>query len=108
MYPLILSLVFLIFAIGVLTGLRCAEINLRGRERRLAGDRQSVNDRLRALQAHRDMNNLIWQARDELRQAALVEAQDMPFVFEHRPEPVMPSQRNSTQGSLRVNGRSPR
>jgi hypothetical protein len=105
MHPLILLLVFLIFASGVLTGLRCAEINLRGRERRLSEDRRWVNDRLCALQAHHDMNDLIWQAQDELRQTALMQAQDMPFILEPQTRTVTPSQRNSTKDRPRVNGR---
>lgn len=101
MLTLVLFLVFLGFAIGVITGLRCAEINLRGRERRLSEDRRLVNDRLRALQAHHDVNNLIWQARDELRQAAIVNAQDMPFVLEPSTQPVMPRQRSGPNGRVR-------
>ena len=101
MLTLVLFLVFLGFAVGVVTGLRCAEINLRGRERRLSEERRRVNDRLRALQAHHDVNNLIWQARDELRQAALVPAQDMPFVLQDEPEPVLPSPRSSPNGRVR-------
>lgn len=81
MYVLIFLLAFCIFVFGVLMGVRCQEINLRCRERRLAEERRRVNAQIRALEAHHEVNNLIWQARNELRQDALVKAQDMPFVI---------------------------
>lgn len=59
MQALILLLDFSVFAIGVLVGVRCQEINLRGRERRLAGERRRVNAQIRALQAHHEVNNVI-------------------------------------------------
>ncbi len=59
MQALILLLGFSVFAIGVLVGVRCQEINLRGRERRLAGERRRVNAQILALQAHHEVNNLI-------------------------------------------------
>lgn len=82
MSALIFLLAFSIFAIGVLVGARCEEINLRSRERRLAGERRRVNTQIRTLQAHHDVNNLIWQARNDLRQDALLRAQNLPFIIE--------------------------
>lgn len=81
MYATIFLLGFGIFVFGVLVGVRCQEINLRCRERRLARERRHVNAQIRALEAHSEVNNLIWQARKELRQDALVKAKDMPFVI---------------------------
>jgi hypothetical protein len=81
MYALILLLAFLVFAFGVLVGVRCQEINLQGRERRLAGERRRVNAQIRALEAHHEVNNLIWQARNELHQDALVDAQTCRSSF---------------------------
>jgi hypothetical protein len=59
MYELICLLSFIIFTVGVLVGVRCQEINLRGRERRLAEERRHVNSQLLALQTRREVNNLI-------------------------------------------------
>lgn len=59
MQTLILLLGFSVFVIGVLVGVRCQEINLRSRERRLAEGRRRVNAQIRALQAHHEVNNLI-------------------------------------------------
>lgn len=96
-----LALIFLVFialAIGVFVGVRCQEINLQNRERRLAEERRRVNARIRALHAHHEVNNLIWQARNELRQDALLQAQDMPFVIDHELEFLtVPSQRNGAK-----------
>lgn len=100
MYTLVFLLAFVIFAVGILAGLRCAEINLRVRERRLAQERRRVNAQLSALQAHHDVNNLIWRSRNELRQAALLQAQDMPLVFDQQLEAMVPSQRNGVGRGL--------
>lgn len=97
MYVLIFLLAFTIFVIGVLVGFRCQEINLRGRERSLAGERRRLNAQIRALQAHHDVNDLIWQARNESRQAALLQAQDMPFVDHELEILTVPSKRNGTK-----------
>ena len=59
MYELVCLLSFIIFTVGVLVGVRCQEINLRGRERRLADERRHVNSQILALQTHREVNNLI-------------------------------------------------
>jgi hypothetical protein len=50
MHELIFLMSFVIFVIGFLLGVRCQEINLRGRERRLAEERQRVNAQIRAFQ----------------------------------------------------------
>ncbi|MCA1670742.1 MAG: hypothetical protein LC799_00565 [Actinobacteria bacterium] len=98
MYALMFLLASGVFAIGVLVGVRCQEINVQGRERRLAGERRRVNAQIRALHTHHEVNNLIWQARDELRQNALVYAQDIPFVIDHELEAfAVPKQRNGTK-----------
>lgn len=95
MRELILLLGFSVFAIGILVGVRCQEINLRGRERRLAEERRRMNARIRALRTHHEVNNLIWQARNELRQAALLQTEDMPVVIDHELEVrAVPSMRN--------------
>jgi hypothetical protein len=59
MHELVFLLSFIIFTIGVLVGVRCQEINLRGRERRLADERRHVNAQVCALQARHEVNNLI-------------------------------------------------
>lgn len=59
MYELVFLLSFIIFAVGVLVGVRCQEINLRVRERRLADERRYVNSQILALQTWREVNNLI-------------------------------------------------
>lgn len=97
MYTLIFLLASGVFAIGVLVGVRCQEINLQGRERRLARQRRQMNAELQAIQAHHEVNHLIWEARNELRQNALVHAQHLPFVIEHEPEVMVPRQRNGTK-----------
>lgn len=97
MYTLIFLLALGVFAIGVLVGVRCQEINLQGRERRLAGQRRQVNAELRAIQTHHEVNHLVWEARDELRQNAMARARQMPFVIEHEPEVMVPRQRNGTK-----------
>lgn len=95
MYALLVVLAAFVFAIGVLVGVRCQEINLAGRERRLTADRRRVNDKLRAIGAYHEVNNIIWEAQDELRRNALVKAQDLPFVLDHELDfPPVPSQRN--------------
>lgn len=105
MYALIFLLVLSAFAIGVLVGVRGQEINLQGRERRLASQRRQVNADLRAIQAHHEVNHLIWEARDELRQNALVHAQGRPFVIDHEIDVVLPQQRNGTK-MHRAHGRN--
>jgi hypothetical protein len=95
MQALIFLLAFSVFTIGVLVGVRCQEINLRGRERRLAEERRRVTAQIRALRAHHEANNLIWQARNELRQAALLQTQDMPLIVDHELEVLtLPSMQN--------------
>ncbi|MGH3825476.1 MAG: hypothetical protein ACRDRA_21960 [Pseudonocardiaceae bacterium] len=47
MPELITLVAFIIFTIGVLVGVRCQEINLRRRERRLAEERRRVNEQIR-------------------------------------------------------------
>lgn len=107
MYALTFLLVFSIFVVGVLVGVRCQEINLQGRERRLAGERRRVNAQIRALQAHREVNNLIWQARNELREAGWLQARGMPFVIDHELEVLtVPSQRNGPRGPDGGSGRN--
>ncbi len=59
MYELVCLLSFIIFTVGVLVGVRCQEISLRGRERRLVDERRHVNSQLLALQTRREVNNLI-------------------------------------------------
>jgi len=81
MYTTILLVTSCIFVFGALVGVRFQEVNLRGRERRLAEERRRVNAQIRALAAHTEVNNLIWQARNELRQDALMNAQDTPFII---------------------------
>lgn len=51
MLDLIGLVAFIIFTIGVLVGVRCQEINLRRRERRLSEERRRVNQQIRALDA---------------------------------------------------------
>lgn len=97
MVALIVLLVSGAFAIGVLVGARGQEVNLQGRERRLASQRRQINADLRAIQAHHEVNHLIWEARDELRQNALVHAQGRPFVIDHELDVVVPQQRNGTK-----------
>jgi hypothetical protein len=41
---LIILLIFFIFTLGLLVGIRCQEINLRRRERRLAEERRRLNE----------------------------------------------------------------
>lgn len=98
MYWLIALLALCVFAIGVIVGARCEESALQYRERRLYLDRRRVNAQMRALHAHNEINKLIDYAQDELRQNALAQAQDMPFVvepqFEHAP---IPNQRNGAK-----------
>jgi hypothetical protein len=53
---LVTFIIFIIFIFGVLVGVRCQEINLRERERRLAKERRHVNDQLRALTAYHEAN----------------------------------------------------
>ena len=97
MYTLIFLLASGVFVVGVMVGSRYQEINLQGRERRLAGQRRQVNAQLRALQAHHEVNQLIWEAQDELRQNALTHAQGRPFVIDHELDVVLPRQRNGTK-----------
>lgn len=81
-------------AIGVLLGARFEEINLRVRERRLAEERREVTAQTRALKAHQEVNNLIWQAQNEMRQAALLQAYDLPVDIHLQAEaPTMPRDR---------------
>lgn len=54
MYGLISLGLFMIFVVGVLVGVRCQEINLQGRERRLAQERRSVNNQLHALMEYQE------------------------------------------------------
>ncbi len=68
-----------IFALGAFAGIRAEEINLRWRERRLAKARRRVNAQLRALSSYYEVNQLIWEARDELRREAL-RTYDLPLV----------------------------
>lgn len=97
MLVLILLLTLSIFALGVFVGFRRQENNLRHREQRLAQERRHVNAQLDALLAHHDVNALIWQARDELLQAALLQARDIPFVVDYEIDiPAMSSLRNDT------------
>lgn len=77
----------IIFVVGVLVGIRGQEINLREREHRLAQHRRRVNDQLRALDAYQEANSLIWHAHDELRQAALLQAHDVPVVIDLAHDP---------------------
>ena len=59
MYELVCLLSFIIFTVGVLVGVRCQEINLQRRERRLADDRRHVNSQILALRMRREVNNFI-------------------------------------------------
>ncbi len=68
---------FTTLAIGALLGARFEEHNLRVRERKLAERQRRVTAQTRALKAHHEVNNLIWQAQNEMRQAA--QAHDVPF-----------------------------
>lgn len=79
---IVLVVACMIFAFGVLIGIRCQEVNLQGRERRLAKERGRVNAQIRALKAHHEVNSLIWHAQNELRQAALLEVLDLPAVID--------------------------
>ncbi|MGH3799653.1 MAG: hypothetical protein ACRDTD_05855 [Pseudonocardiaceae bacterium] len=49
MLELITLVAIIIFTIGVLVGVRCQEINLQGRERRLTEERRRVNEQISAL-----------------------------------------------------------
>ncbi|MGH3694906.1 MAG: hypothetical protein ACRDRX_13125 [Pseudonocardiaceae bacterium] len=51
MLKMIALIAFIIFTAGVLIGVRCQEINLRRRERRLLEERQRVNEQICALNA---------------------------------------------------------
>lgn len=84
---IVLVLAGIIFIVGLVVGIRGQEINLRERERRLAQQRRRVNAQLRALDAYHDANSLIWHAQNELRQAALLQAQDMPVVIDLAHDP---------------------
>ena len=95
---------FTTLAIGALLGARFEEINLRTRERQLAEERQQVTAQTRALKAHHEVNNLIWQAQNEMRQAALLQAYDLPVDIHLEAEaPTVPRRR---AGAVRtpVNG----
>ncbi|MDQ3152305.1 MAG: hypothetical protein M3R63_11495 [Actinomycetota bacterium] len=95
---------FTTLAVGVLLGTRFEEINLRVRERRLAEERRRVTAQSRALKAHHEVNNLIWQAQNEIRQAALLQAHDLPIDIHLEPEaPTAPSYRAGSVGTP-VNG----
>ncbi len=79
---IVLVLAGLIFIIGLVVGLVVQEINLGERERRLARQRRRVNAQLGALDAYHEADSLIRHAQDELRQAALLKAQDVPVVID--------------------------
>ncbi len=55
---LLALLAFIIFVIGVLVGVRCQEINLSHRERRLADERRRVNEKICAFNAQLELSNL--------------------------------------------------
>lgn len=98
MYIVIAILTFSVFAIGVLVGVRCQEFNIRGREQRLAEGQRRVNARIRALQTHHEVSNLIWEARNELRRDALLQANDISFITDREFELLtVPSQRNGVK-----------
>lgn len=61
----------IIFWAGVLVGVRCEEINLGRRERRLAEERRLLNAQARAVGAQQAVNQLIWEARHHLRREFL-------------------------------------
>lgn len=58
MHELVFLLSSTIFAVGILVGVRCQEINLRVREQRLADERRRVNAQICALQTRHEVNNL--------------------------------------------------
>lgn len=55
MLMVIALIAFIVFAIGVLIGVRCQEINLRQRERRLLEERRRVNEQICALNARLEL-----------------------------------------------------
>lgn len=46
MLELIALMGFLVFTLGLLLGVRCQEINLRRRERRLLGEKRRLNEQI--------------------------------------------------------------
>lgn len=59
MHELVFLLSSIIFAVGILVGVRCQEINLQARERRLSDERRRVNAQICALQTRHEVNKLI-------------------------------------------------
>jgi hypothetical protein len=59
MHELAFLLSSIIFAGGILVGVRCQEINLHGREQRLSDERRRVNAQICALQTRHEVNKLI-------------------------------------------------
>lgn len=55
MLKVIALIAFIIFTTGVLVGVRCQEINLRRRERRLIEERRRVNEQICAVNARLEL-----------------------------------------------------
>lgn len=98
MYTMIFLLAFSVFSIGVLVGVRCQEINVRGRERRIAEQRRRMNERIRSRQQNHEINNISWQPRNEFRRDELGPANDISSVLDRELEALtIPRQRNGTK-----------
>jgi hypothetical protein len=74
-----------VFALGLFAGIRYQEINLEGRERRLARGRRDLAARADALDAYAGVSRMIFDARHHIERDAM-RRHDIPLVVVPDPD----------------------
>jgi hypothetical protein len=68
-----------VYVLGIVTGIRYQDSNLRQQRRRIARQRRDLNARARALDAYAGVSRMIVDARDRL-EADVLRSDDLPLL----------------------------